>query len=422
MNKPINVLLVNGPLPPPYGGVSSYLAHALPYLTSRGFVIHTIMDKKPTDVQQYATFENCGIHIHYGGGNRLQKIVRILKYLPLWITLARKSRLPFLYLLKTIVSQASWIGITEKIVRQYPIDILHAYDYPWIQGFVALHIAKKYGKKSIQTTFGEVVPHMEELIQHDAIGQYYKHLVTEVLQEFDCVITLSNHCAKELQTVGIQPNRIRVTYYGVDINKFKPSNDSSQSRKFFKIGIRPTILFVGHIRPRKGPQILLESIPSIVKEIPDVLVIFVGPDYGILDQLKKRAESLNITSNVLFTPPLPDSTVVSLYAACDIFAFPSCTAIECFGLSMVQAMASAKPVVGSNIDGIPEVIVDGETGFLVPPGNEVELGKRLVQLLKDKQLREQMGKAGRLRTETLFNQDRRVGELEMLYREFAKHQ
>ncbi len=421
MNEPINILLINGPLPPPYGGVSSYLSHTLPYLASRGFVIHTIMDKKPANKLQYSEFEKYGIHIHYGGGNRLQKIVRILKYLPLWITLAGKSRLPLLYLLKTIASQASWIEITEKIIQRYPIDILHAYDYPWIQGFVALYVAKKYGKKSIQTTFGEVVPHMEELTQHDAMGQRYKHLVTEVLKEFDCVVTLSKHCAKELQTVGLSSNHIRVTYYGVDLTKYKPSNDGLKAREHFKIGTRPTILFVGHIRPRKGPQILLESIPNIVKEIPDVLVIFVGPDYGILDQLKKRGEFLNITSNILFTPPLPDSTVISLYAACDIFAFPSCTAIECFGLSMVQAMACAKPVVGSNIDGIPEVIVDGETGFLVPPGNEVELGKRLIQLLKNNHLREQMGRAGRLRTEELFNQDKRVGELEKLYREFVQH-
>jgi glycosyltransferase involved in cell wall biosynthesis len=419
MNKPISVLIVNGPLPPPYGGVSSYLSHTLPYLASRGFIVHTIMDKHPKDPEQYRAFVQQGIHIHFGGGSKIQKAIRILAHIPLWIALARTSHLPLSYLLRTIASQASWIDVVEDIVKNNDIDILHAYDYPWVQGFVALHIAKKYGKKSMQTTFGEVVPHIEELVQHDAMGRQYRNLVSTILKEFDCVVTLSKHCASELEGVGLSPKQIRVTYYGVDVTKYAPGNDGARARNHFQIGDRPIVLFLGHIRPRKGPQILLESIPALVKAVPNVLVVFVGPDFGILQQLKKRAAALGIEQNVLFTPPLPDDLVVSLYAACDAFSFPTCTAIECFGLSMVQAMACAKPVVGSRIDGIPEVIVDGETGYLVQPGNEEELSERLIQLMQDEHLRKRMGVAGRKRVEERFDQSKQVCELENLYHEVA---
>lgn len=305
-------------------------------------------------------------------------------------------------------------------MRDYPIDIIHVYDYPWVQGFVGTYLARKYGKKSVQTTFGEVVPHAEELIQHDALGNSYKSLVAAILKEFDCVVTLSRHCANEVQSVGISPEKVRITTYGVDINKYAPSNDGKNARRQFGIGLRPMILFVGHIRPRKGPQILLESVPYIAKIIPDAIAVFVGPDYGILAQLRERTVQLHIDHNVLFLPPQSDPTVVGLFAACDVFAFPTCTPIECLGLSMVQAMASGKPVIGSNIDGIPEVIIDNQTGILVQPNNEQELGERLVQLLQNASLRESMGRAGRRRTEEHFDQNALVSELEKLYRELAE--
>jgi glycosyltransferase involved in cell wall biosynthesis len=419
MKDPIHILLINGPLPPPYGGVSTYLAHALPYLASNGFIVHTIMDKRPANERQYEEFERSGIHIHYGGGNRWKKFFCILDHLPLWLKLARASRLPLPFLFRTIASQASWIDVAESVVQHYPIDIIHVYDYPWVQGFVGSYIAKKYGKRSVQTTFGEVVPHVEELVQHDAVGKLYTSLVSTILKEFDRVITLSRHCAQELQTVGISADKVRIIGYGIDIRKYSTANDGRKVREDLGIGSRPMVFFLGHIRPRKGPQILLESIPHIARSLPDVLVVFAGPDLGILAQLQERVSNLHMEKNVLFLPAQSDDRIVGLYAACDVFAFPTCTPIECLGLSMVQAMASGKPVVGSNIDGIPEVIVDNETGFLVQPANERELGERLLQLLQDGGLRENMGRAGRRRAEECFDQDALIGELEKLYCELA---
>lgn len=414
--RKIGILLVNGPLPPPYGGVATYLAHALPYLARNGFDIHTVIDSRPADPGVYDSFEKAGIHIHYGGGSRLQKATRIIKRAPLWISTSLRSGVPAALFLKTVKSIVSWIDASEQVLRQHPIDIIHAYDYPWVQGFVAAHLAKKYKKKFVQTTFGEIVPHKEELVHHDEEGDRYRSFVQYVLQQADLIVSLSNHCASEAQFVGVPRDKVRVTYWGVDTNHFHPKLDGRALRQHYELGDAPIILFLGQVRPRKGPQVVLEAMPSIVHRHPNAKYLVVGPDYGMLEQLQQRAHTLGVDKNVLFTGGKPHEELPAFYAASDIFVFPTCTPIECLGLSMIQAMACGKPVVGSRINGIPEVIVDGETGFLVKPNNADELGERITTLLSDQSLRERMGTAGRARAVNQFNQDILVRELEEAYR------
>ncbi len=412
----IGILLVNGPLPPPYGGVATYLAHALPYLVRNGFDVHTVIDSRPADPGLYGSFEKAGIHIHYGGGSRLGKAARVISRAPLWISTSMRSGVPAALFLKTVKSIVSWIDASEQVLRQHPIDIIHAYDYPWVQGFVAAHLAKKYKKKFIQTTFGEIVPHKEELIHHDEEGDRYRSFVQYVLQQADLIISLSRHCASEVEFIGVPRERVRVMYWGVDTKHFHPKLDGKAIRQQYALGDAPVILFLGQVRPRKGPQVVLEAMPSIVHQHPNAKYLVVGPDYGMVDQLKYRARELRVGKNVIFTGGKPHGELPAFYAASDIFVFPTCTPIECLGLSMIQAMACGKPVVGSRINGIPEVIVDGETGFLVEPDNAVDCGDKITTLLGDSTLRKRMGGAGRARAMTQFNQDILVRELEEAYR------
>ncbi len=413
----IGLLLVNGPLPPPYGGVATYLAHALPVLARKDFSVHTVIDRSPPRAGEYDGFLRAGIHIHYGGGTRLQKVGRLLCHTPLWFSSDFESTgSPFLrlQLAKSIVS---WLDVSERVVQNEQIDIIHAYDYPWVQGFVAAHLARKYKKKYIQTTFGEVVPHREELIHHDEFGDRYKAFVRHVLSQADRIISLSQHCASEVEYVGVSRKNVRVIYWGVDTRHFHPSNDGGKIRSEYALGDDPVILFVGQVRLRKGPQVLLEAAPAILREHSRAHILIVGPDYGIVDQLKRRARELGVEKNVIFTGGKSHVELPALYAASDVFVFPTRTPIECLGLSMIQAMACGKPVVGSRINGIPEVIVDGETGFLVEPGNPAPLAERVSFLLTNEQRRREMGTAGRRRAEEMFDQDRLVRQLEDMYHE-----
>ncbi len=414
-DRRIGVLLINGPLPPPFGGVATYLAHALPRLVENGFTIHTVTDHTPADPHQYAHFERAGVHIHYGGGSRLRKVLGILRHAPLWLATLLKPGVPSGPFLSSIRSRVSWIDAAERVLQRHPIDIIHAYDYPWVQGFVAAHLARKYKKKFVQTTFGEVVPHKEELVHHDPVGDRYKGLVKYVLCQADLIISLSQHCASEVEFVGVPRDNVRVTYFGVDTNHFHPKLDGTALRREYGLGDVPIILFIGQVRLRKGPQVILEAMPSILRHHPTTMYVVVGPDYGIADQLKRRAAELGISDHVLIVGGRPQQELPAFYAACDIFVFPTCTPIECLGLSMIQAMSCGKPVVGSRINGIPEVIVDGETGFLTEPNDPIQASEKIALLLQDGALRRTMGDAGRARAVERFDQDVLVAELESLY-------
>lgn len=416
MSLPSGILLINGPLPPPYGGVSTYLAHALPHLCRSGFNVHTVMDKRPKDPTAYRVFEEAGVQIHYGGGTRWRKGLRWLRYLPLWWRYAREARLPLSLLIRSTFSLVSWIDAADRVLRSESIDIVHAYDYPWVQGFVAATLAKRYRKIFVQTTFGEVVPHVSELEQHDALGEQFRRISGAVLSRCDLVIAMSEHCARELSYVGVPRERVRVTYYGIDLKVFRPENDGADFRRRHQLGARPVVLFLGHLRLRKGPQVLLEAIPGIVAQAKEAVVVFAGPDYDLKARLERRAEELSVTGHVRFLGPLSDADVRAAYAACDVFAFPTCTPIECLGLSMVQAMATGKPVVGSNINGIPEVIVDGETGYLVPPNDPAALASRIGYLLVHDEERKSLGKKALMRAQERFDQGNLVEELAAIYR------
>jgi glycosyltransferase involved in cell wall biosynthesis len=139
---------------------------------------------------------------------------------------------------------------------------------------------------------------------------------------------------------------------------------------------------------------VLESIPRA-----KLVIAGRGPEQ---EHLTKLAKTLGISDAVKllgFRDDIPN--VVNVF---DIVAQPSIE--EAFGLSMVEAMALGKPIVGSNVGGIPEVVDDGVTGILVPPGDCNALSKAIVDLLNDPARRNQFGDAGKLRAETLFTIER----------------
>ena len=409
------LLVINSPLPPPYGGVATYLSFALPYLAQNGFEVYGVLDKEPPNPTVYKSFENAGVHLHYGVQGKVNKIIQIVRHFSFWVTLYKRSKLPLGAFLNVMKSMVVWLGASEAILQKYSIDVIHAYDYPWVQGYVASYLAAKYGKKYVQTTFGEVVPHRHELVRHDTMGEKYKNFVCSVLDSCDVIISVSKHCAREVTHVGVDASRVKISYHGVDSDVFSAAADGTTIRRQYQLQDNPVVLFLGQMRPRKGPQVLLEAVPSVLKTVPNATFIFVGPDYDITGTMKRRAEELGVARNVHFTGSIPDDELREFYAACDVFAFPSLTPIECLGLSMIQAMACGKPVVASRINGAPEVVVEDETGFLVEPNNPAQLAEKISTLLANPERRTSMGENGMRRAHAMFNQKNLAEELRQIY-------
>jgi len=178
---------------------------------------------------------------------------------------------------------------------------------------------------------------------------------------------------------------------GIDIERFRP--DVPPIARFE----RPTVLFVGRFNEsRKGLRYLLEALALVRREFPDVLLLVVGP--GDPQRYERQIERAELGENVRFVGPVPEELLPSYYTACDVFCAPA-TGGESFGIVLLEAMASGRPVVASDIRGFRFVLRHGVEGLLVERKNAEALALALVHLLADPHLRERLGKAGRQRAE-----------------------
>jgi len=169
------------------------------------------------------------------------------------------------------------------------------------------------------------------------------------------------------------------------------------------LGEHPIIIIVGRLRGEKGHSVLLDAMVPVATKVPDVklLVIGDGPDR---ESLKLKAETFGITSNIVWMGQKSPDKVFKLLAISDIAVVPSL--FEGFGLTAAEAMAAGLPVVGSDVDGLREVIEHGETGILVPPGDSTALAKVLTNVLKDPDKARAVGAKGRERVRRLFSMER----------------
>lgn len=173
----------------------------------------------------------------------------------------------------------------------------------------------------------------------------------------------------------------RIIPNGVDIERFSPGNKPLD--KFKNRG--PKILFLGRLDPRKGLDKLLSAYPKIKTKIKDVVLIVVGVGNPIDYYRKMIPEELR--DSVHFEGRVATDLIPRYYASCDVYVSPAIGG-EVFGIVLAEAMATGKPVIASNIPGYNEVITDGVNGLLFDPHNPDDIADKVIQALKNRQLRE----------------------------------
>lgn len=198
--------------------------------------------------------------------------------------------------------------------------------------------------------------------------------------------------------------------------RFRGTMDTQEIIERHKLKGKKTVLFVGRLVYHKGLDYLVDSAKFTGA---DVRYIIVGSgDY--LDKLVKRAKENKIQNKMIFTGNVSFLDLPKYFAASDVFVLPSISRLEAFGLVVLEAMASRKPVIVSKIPGVTELVDEGINGLHVEPMNAQDLAQKINLLLSDEKLRKSMGDAGRKKVESEFNWDTVASQIEEVYKQVIK--
>jgi len=212
------------------------------------------------------------------------------------------------------------------------------------------------------------------------------------------VIAVSDAVRRHLVSQGIANEKITVVHNGVDLSCYQLIDVNEAKAKMGYDPNTPLFGVFGRLAPEKGQRVAIETMFLVRNEIPNARLVIAGqgPEQ---ESLRTCAEALGVADQVQFAGFVQD--VRQLMSACDIVIVPSLR--EGFGLVAVEAMALGRPVVASATGGLPEVVVQSETGILVAPNDPNAIAQALVDLMQDSALRTHLGAAGRRRVEEHFD-------------------
>ena len=219
---------------------------------------------------------------------------------------------------------------------------------------------------------------------------------------------------------GYNRRKFWLIHNGIDIKPFYRRSDAEKETIKRKYGLpldKLIITCVANLRPPKGHEYLIRALHELKGEGPDFLTLFVG-DGPLRGKLEELVRELGLKEQIRFLGFKDREEIPRILAITDIFVLPSLW--EGLPTAIIEAMAAGCPIVASNVAGTPEVVVDGETGFLVPPRDPRALAEKIKLLLQDKTLREKMGRAGIERVKQHFTIERMVREYEDLYRKLME--
>lgn len=206
------------------------------------------------------------------------------------------------------------------------------------------------------------------------------------------IVTVSEYSSKKIvQFYDVDKTKIRIVPNGVDPQRFRPAEVGEKVKHSLGINNKQCVLFVGALIPRKGLPFLIEAAKQIVKERSETAFVVVG-NGPLKNHLISHLEKVNLSDNFAFLGEVNENVLLALYNCADVFALPSIQ--EGQGIALLEAQATAKPVVAFNVGGVHEAMLDKETGLLVKPDSR-ELADVILRLLSDRSLREKMGAKGR---------------------------
>jgi glycosyltransferase involved in cell wall biosynthesis len=251
---------------------------------------------------------------------------------------------------------------------------------------------------------------------HDVLAgkRWLPRMVDRLTMRWTHVVTCCSEAVRQdvLRQIGGSPGKHLTIYNGVDLGRF----DASLGLTKTELGLREGVPVIGTVsrlvEPEKGLRILLQAVARLRRQLSSpgcqLLIVGEGP---ALQQLRGLSAELGIAPWVVFAGVRRD--IPGLLPLMDLFVLPSL--YEGFGIAILEAMAAGRPVLATAVGGIPEVVVHGETGLLVPPGDPVALADALRELLAHPERAQALGLRGRERAREKFRIESIVKQHECLY-------
>jgi len=294
-----------------------------------------------------------------------------------------------------------------KYIRKNKIDIVQTAVFPAdVYGRISASLAKV---PIIISTMHRVEDHKQESIYRMLffVDTLTMALTTKIIAVSEAVknYLISFH--------KVRPEKISVIYNGLDTYQYQYQCNIDISRFKRTLDVKPdipTVAFIGRIVKVKGLKYLFRAAASILErgEIVQFLIVGNGP---LKDHFIQQSQLLGIERHVSFLGFRED--IPHILAVIDVLVLPSLR--EGLPLTILEAMRAGKPIIATNVGGIPEAIIDAETGILVPPRDSKRLGDAICYLLQNPLKSKQMGEKGKRRARRYFDVERMVKEYERLY-------
>ena len=232
--------------------------------------------------------------------------------------------------------------------------------------------------------------------------------------QIDCFIVNSVAIHDRLVAAGIPRARITIVNEGVDVERIVRTPAANVHAEFYLPTHAPVVGNVAALVPHKGHHHLVDAAALVVRDVPDARFVIVG-EGELREALERQIREKHLERHIFLAGFRAD--VLELTKGFDVFVVSSVTEGMCAAL--IDAMAASKPAVATDAGAIAEVLVDGETGYLVPPRDHAAMAARIAALLKDSGLRTWMGKAALARVRAKFTVERMVEETAAVYARLA---
>lgn len=320
------------------------------------------------------------------------------------------------------------MGPLRQLLERLRPDVLNAHNIHHDLSYASLGIARRLGIPTVFTAhdamtfaYGKVpyfvgTTRLPSGYNARQMRLRYNPLRNVLIRHMLARHALQKTCVSEAQRAALSANGLdgfQVVYNGVDPALYRaPPGAVAKYRAQY--ADRPLVLFAGRLSREKGSDLLIEAFARVHAALPAVLLLILAPGSQVADQaIAARPE---LRDAIRFGGWLSGQALITAFCAADMVTVPS---VFLEGLPMValEAMAARKPVVASPFGGLPEVVFDGETGYIVDPFDTAALADRLARVLSDPGLARRMGDAGYARLLAQFTLDRQVTTMEHLYGE-----